>query len=117
MEGKLTGTLKAEAAQRRLKEYQDNAAERGLKRAKSNLEETQMDMTTTSTSSSSSGDAAPASLSSSGAHTLKPVSLEEDDVCNEAGNKRKTDGGHPEEPLNARPDNGLGLKEGRQSIT
>ena len=76
-----------------------------------------MDMTTTSTSSSSSGDAAPASLSSSGAHTLKPVSPEEDDVCNEAGNKRKTDGGHPEEPLNARPDNGLGLKEGRQSIT
>ena len=79
-------------------------------------EETQMDMTTTSTSSSSSGDAAPApSLSSSGAHTLKPVSPEEDDVCNEAGNKRKTDGEHPEEPL--RTDNGWGLKEGRPSIT
>ena len=58
----MTGTVKAEAAQRRVKEHQDKAVERATKRTESSPEETQMD--TSTKSSSSSGGAALASSSS-----------------------------------------------------
>ena len=58
----MTGNVKAEAVQRRVKEHQDKLVERATKRTESSPEETQMD--TSTKSSSSSGGAALASSSS-----------------------------------------------------
>ena len=47
IEGELRGTVKAEAAKRRVREFQDRAAERRTKRTKSSLEEGQTNAPTT----------------------------------------------------------------------
>ena len=75
----LRGTAKAEAAQRRVKEYQDKALERATKQTKSSPEETRTDTTATSTGSSSSSGAAPASNSSSGGDAVRTGSAGGDD--------------------------------------
>ena len=86
----MTGTVKAEAAQRRVKEYQDKGVERAMKRTKLSPEETQMD--TSTTSSSSSGGAAPASRSSGSGDAARTISATEDNGSSKVGNNRKADG-------------------------
>ena len=80
----------AGGSQRRVKEYQDKAAERGTKRTKWSPEEGQTDAktipTTTSSSSSSSGDAA------------RTGSLGAGKGSSRVDNKRKADGEHREDP-------------------
>ena len=61
----MDGTVKADAARRRVKENQDKAAKRGTKRTKSSPEAGQTDAPATTTTTRSSSSSAALALSSS----------------------------------------------------
>ena len=89
LEEKMRSTVSAEAAQRRVKEDQNKAAESGTKRTMWSSEEGQTDAPTTTSSrsnSSSSGDAA------------RTGSSREGNRSNTVDNKRNADGEHREDP-------------------
>ena len=108
IEEELKGTAKAHAATRRMKEYQDRAAEKGTKRTEADQEEerqqrehgestARMEQDAPTSSSSGGGDVVPTpSLSSSSA--VKTNGREREDGCKEAIKKRKAEEEHPEDP-------------------
>ena len=110
IEEELKGTAKAHAATRRMKEYQDRAAEKGTKRMKTDQEEEErqerehggstdrMEEEAPTSSSSGSGDVAPAQSSSSSSSAMKTSGIEGGDGCKEAIKKRKAEEEHPEDP-------------------
>ena len=109
IEEELKGTAKAHAATRRMKQYQDRAAEKGTKRTKADQEEEErqqrehgestarMEQDAPTSSSSSSGDVVPtqSSISSS---TVKTNGREGGDGCKEDIKKRKAEEEHQEDP-------------------
>ena len=106
IEEELKGTAKANVATRRMKEYQDRAAEKGTKRTKADQEEerqqrehgestARMDEDAPTSSSSGSGDVTPTQSSS----TTKMSGHEGGDGCKEITKKRKAEGEHPEDPV------------------
>ena len=102
------GTAKAHAAMRRMREYQERAAEKGTKRTKSDQEGEElrqrehgesiagMVQDAPTSSSSGSGDVTPTQSSSSSA--VKTNGREGGDGCKEAIKKRKAEEEHPEDP-------------------
>ena len=109
IEEELKGTAKAHAATRRMKEYQDRAAEKGTKRTKTDQEEEErqerehggstdrMEEEAPTSSSSGSGDVVP-TQSSSSSSAVKTNGREGGDGCKEALKKRKAEEEHPEDP-------------------
>ena len=106
IEEELKGTAKANAATRRMKEYQDRAAEKGTKRTKADQEEgrqqrehgeskARMEEDAPTSSSSGSGDVTPTQSSS----TMKMSGHEGGDGCKETTKKRKVEEEHPEDPV------------------
>ena len=110
IEEELRGTAKAHAATRRMKEYQDRAAEKGTNRTKADQEEerqqrehgeptARMEEDAPSSSSSGRGDVAPTQISSSSSSsTMKTSGREGGDGGKEAIRKRKAEEEHPEDP-------------------
>ena len=107
IEEELKGTAKAHAATRRIKEYQDRAADKGTKRTKADQEEerqqrehgestARMEEDAPNSSSSGCGDVVPTQSSSSSA--VKTDGREGGDGCKEAMKKRKAEEEHPEDP-------------------
>ena len=110
LEEELKGTAKAHAATRRMKEYQDRAAEKGTKRTKADQEEEErqqrehgdstarMEQDAPTSSSSGSGDVVPTQSSSSSSSAVKTNGREGGDGCKDAIKKRKAEEEHPEDP-------------------
>ena len=110
LEEELKGTAKAHTTTRRMKEYQDRAAEKGTKRTKADPEEgrqqcelgestARMEEDAPTSSSSGTGDVAPTQNSSSGGSTTKMSGHEGGDWCKETTKKRKAEEEHPEDPV------------------
>ena len=105
IEEELKGTAKAHAATRRMKEYQDRAAEKGTKRTKADQEgeerqqreqgesTARMEQDAPTSSSSGSGDVTP-TQSSSSSSAVKTNGREGGDGCKEAIKKRKAEEEH-----------------------
>ena len=109
MEEELKGTAKAHAAIRRMKWYQDRAAEKGTKRTKAGQEvgrrqhergesTARMEEDAPASSLSGSGDLAPTQSSSSSSSTTRMSGREGGDGCKEATKKRKAEEEHQEDP-------------------
>ena len=108
IEEELKVTAKAHAATRRMKEYQDRAAEKGTKRTKADQEEQQqqrehgesgarVEEDAPTSSSSGSGDVVPTHEESSSS-AVKTNGREGGDGCKEDIKKRKAEEEHPEDP-------------------
>ena len=106
----MKGTAKAHAATRRMKEYQDRAAEKGTKRTKADQAEgrqrrehgestARMEEDAPTSSSSGSGDVTLTQSSSSSSSAMKTSGREGGDGCKEATKIRKADEEHPEDPM------------------
>ena len=101
MKEELKGTAKAHAATRRVKYYQNRAAEKGTKRTKADQEEgqqrehgestVQMEEDAPTSSSSGSGDVAPTQSSSSSSSAMKTSGREGGEGLKEAIKKRKAE--------------------------
>ena len=109
IEEELKGKAKAHAVTRRMKEYQDRAAEKGTKRTKADQEEGRqqrehgestgrMEEDTPTSSFSGSGDVAPTQSSSSSSSATKMSGHEGGDGCKETTQKSKAEEEHPEDP-------------------
>ena len=109
IEEELKGTAKAHAATRRMKEYQDRAAEKGRKRTKTDGEEgrqqrelgeptARMEEDAPTSSSSGSGDVTITQRSSRSGSTTKTSGHEGGDGCKETIKKRKAEEEHPGDP-------------------
>ena len=103
------GTGKAHAATRRMKEYQDRAAEKGTKRTNADQEEgrqqhehgeptARMEEDAPTSSSSDSGDVTSMQSSNSSGSTMETSGREVGDGCKEAIKKRKAEEEHREDP-------------------
>ena len=109
IEEELKGTAMAHVATRRMKEYQDRAAEKGTKRTKADQEEgrqqrehgestARMEEDAPTSSSSGSGDVTPTQSPSSSGSTTKMSGHEGRGECKEITQKRKAEEEHPEDP-------------------
>ena len=109
VEAELKGTAKADAAMRRIKEYQDRAAAKGTKRTKTSQEEghqqhepekatARMEEDAPASSSSGNGNVAPVQSSSSSGSTTRMSDQEGKDSGKEATKKRKAEEEHSEDP-------------------